>query len=343
MLQQFFAVVAATSIFAGSVKGQDSESINYMSIQMTEAEHLNDLPDLLHLIQNLGLNSLYTMVVEAGLAKALSTNGTYTLFGPTDQAFSKIPEWLKKVIQDKKALAAVLEYHVLSQKLTFDEVKDENSIKTLNGKPIRFNIYPNNGVVTAQCSPLNQNQKDQMASNGVLHELGSVMIPPIGNIVKTISSCPVLKTLVSTVKAAGLLKVLSDEGPFTVFTPTESAWSKVDPKILDYLLKNRTALTEVLLYHVANLTYCSAGLVSYTNLTMLNGQNTAIAVDGDKIKVNSATVLEGGADGSVTNGVVHAVDTVLFPSSFPLKFRSISHNSDLIYTAEELVNEELFN
>ena len=65
--------------------------------------------------------------------------------------------------------------------------------------------------ITAQCAPINVSSVDKMASNGVLHELQSVMIPPAGNIVQAAVACPAFKTLVAAVKAAGLVGVLSGQ------------------------------------------------------------------------------------------------------------------------------------
>ena len=76
--------------------------------------------------------------------------GPFTVFGPTDTAFSLIPDWLKKAIEDKRVLAKVLEYHVLPGKVLSKDIKNEATIKTLLGKSIRFNIYPNK-VVLLDC------------------------------------------------------------------------------------------------------------------------------------------------------------------------------------------------
>ena len=76
--------------------------------------------------------------------------GPFTVFGPTDTAFSLIPDWLKKAIEDKGVLAKVLEYHVLPGKVLSKDIKNEATIKTLLGKSIRFNIYPNK-VVLLDC------------------------------------------------------------------------------------------------------------------------------------------------------------------------------------------------
>lgn len=291
--------------------------IEMFSIQMTQAVE-NDLPLLPELAKNLGLNSLYKSIVKAKLADALSAAGPFTVFGPTDAAFRALPEWAKKAITNVTVLSKVLEYHVINGKISFSDLEnmDEKLVDTLIGKPLRVNFYPNNKVITAQCSPIDPNNADKMASNGVLHEIARVVIPPPGTIVDAITACPVFKTLVKAIAAADLTSSFSEEGPFTLFAPTDAAFEKLPSGELDKLLKNKTLLVEVLMYHTVPLTYCSPGLVSYTNLTTLIGQTLAVAVSGDRIKINNAQVIPNGADGSVTNGVVHAIDQVLLPPDF---------------------------
>ena len=95
---------------------------------------------------------------------------------------------------------------------------------------------------TAQCAKIDLTRVDQEASNGVIHVINSVMIPPGGNIVATLAACPVFKTLVTAVKVAKLVDTLSGPGPFTVFAPTDKAFGKLPPGTLDKLIKNPTKL-----------------------------------------------------------------------------------------------------
>ena len=95
---------------------------------------------------------------------------------------------------------------------------------------------------TAQCAPIDLGRVDQMASNGILHVLNAVMIPPAGTIVSTLAACPVFKTLVEAVKVAGLVETLSSPGPFTVFAPSEKAFEKLPRGTIEKLLRNPTEL-----------------------------------------------------------------------------------------------------
>jgi len=110
--------------------------------------------------------------------------------------------------------------------------------------------------------------------------------------------------------------VFAGKGPLTLFAPTDSAFAKIPKATLDNLLNNKTALTDVLLYHVTGGTICSSGLEPSQTVTMLNKQTVDIVVNDQGVILNKdVKVVAGGADGSVTNGVVHAIDTVLLPPS----------------------------
>ncbi|PVD25084.1 hypothetical protein C0Q70_15582 [Pomacea canaliculata] len=293
---------------------------------MTEADKTYNAPTLPELVKSLGLNALYDSVVKAKLADALSSKGPFTLFAPTDAAFAAMPDWEKEATSNITILTKILKYHVLNGKVLSSDLKNELLVPTLEGQEVRLNIYPNS-VVTVQCSPIDLNNVDKLASNGVLHEISRVMLPPAGTVVDAIAACPVFQDLKLAVGVAGLDAALRVKGPYTVFAPTDKAFEQLPPGALDNLLKNKTALTEVLLYHVVKNTYCSAGLSSVSTLTTLGGKDLSIAVTEDAIKVNNAKVLPGAADGSVSNGVVHAIDAVLLPPE--IRSRPVSQLNQL--------------
>lgn len=285
-----------------------------------EAEQQTGDPSIPDLVKSLGLTTLLDLVVKAGLAPTLSGPGPFTVFGPTNQAFSNLPEWAKTLVANKTVLANVLKFHVLPGNVPSSALQDELLVSTaLPGAKLRVNIYTDSSpnsvtVATTQCAPIDLKRVDNKASNGLVHVLNAVMIPPLaGNIVESVAACPVFKTLVTAVKAAGLVQALSGDGPFTLFAPTDKAFKKLPPGALDKLLKNVTALQEVLEYHVVPKTYCSAGLATglYKRITTLIKQDVTISLSKGEVRVNNARVIV--ADGSVTNGVVHAIDTVLIP------------------------------
>jgi uncharacterized surface protein with fasciclin (FAS1) repeats len=120
------------------------------------------------------------------------------------------------------------------------------------------------------------------------------------------------KTLVAAIKAAGLVDTLEGPGPFTVFAPTDSAFAKLPKGTVEELLKpeNKQKLTSILTYHVLSGKVLSSQVKTMMAPTV-NGQQLDVKVEGGKVMVNNATVVK--ADIPASNGVIHAIDTVLMP------------------------------
>ena len=119
--------------------------------------------------------TLAKLLTRAGLVSALEQPGPFTVFAPTDAAFKKVPKTtLDALLRNKAKLKAVLLYHVLSGKVTAADVVHLTAAKTLNGKAVRIrvagsNVFVNKAKVTTP---------DVMASNGVIHVINRVLIPP---------------------------------------------------------------------------------------------------------------------------------------------------------------------
>ncbi len=122
------------------------------------------------------------------------------------------------------------------------------------------------------------------------------------------------KTLVKALKAADLVETLSGEGPYTVFAPTDAAFAKLPKATLTNLLKpaNKEQLKKVLTYHVVSGTVTSKMLKSGAVATV-EGGSVNVKVKGKNVTVNNAKVIL--ADVKASNGVIHAIDTVLIPPS----------------------------
>jgi len=133
-----------------------------------------------------------------------------------------------------------------------------------------------------------------------------------GDIVDTAVKAGSFKTLVEAVKAAGLAETLKGDGPFTVFAPTDEAFAKLPAGTVEALLKDKAKLTSILTYHVV------PGKVMASDVTRLKSAKTVagpeLRIDSSNgVKVNDATVIK--ADVEASNGVIHVIDTVLFPSA----------------------------
>ncbi|MDD1759257.1 MAG: fasciclin domain-containing protein [Methanothrix sp.] len=130
------------------------------------------------------------------------------------------------------------------------------------------------------------------------------------DIVDTAVAAGSFNTLVSALEAAGLVDTLKGEGPFTVFAPTDEAFAKIPEDQIQALLANKTQLTEVLTYHVVAGSVMSTDLEDGMQVETLQGGNLSINTT-EGVMVNDAKVVQ--ADIECTNGVIHAIDTVLMP------------------------------
>lgn len=131
------------------------------------------------------------------------------------------------------------------------------------------------------------------------------------DIVDTAVAAGNFQTLVSAVEEAGLVDTLKGEGPFTVFAPTDEAFAKIPQDQLESLMANKTQLTAVLTYHVVAGKVMSTDLTDDMAVATVQGENVTINLDEGSVMVNDANVVQ--ADIECSNGVVHAIDTVLMP------------------------------
>jgi len=134
-------------------------------------------------------------------------------------------------------------------------------------------------------------------------------------IVQLAAETPALSTLVTAIKAADLVTALSGVGPFTVFAPTNDAFSKVNKWALQALLlpANKAQLTQLLQYHVVSGSVKSDALSDGQQVDTLLGSKVTVSIVGTAVKVGGATVVT--ADVMANNGVVHVIDSVLVPAS----------------------------
>lgn len=134
------------------------------------------------------------------------------------------------------------------------------------------------------------------------------------DLVQTASAISDFSTLVAALDAAQLVDVLSGEGPFTVFAPTDAAFAALPDGVLDALLADpQGALNDVLLFHVVPARVNAADISDGLTLESALGETLTFAVDGTEITVNGVPVLL--ADVEASNGVIHVIDAVLVPAS----------------------------
>lgn len=133
------------------------------------------------------------------------------------------------------------------------------------------------------------------------------------DIVDTAVAAGSFNTLVTAVKAAGLVETLKGKGPFTVFAPTDEAFAKLPKGTVEGLLKDPEKLKGILLYHVVSGNVMAKDVVKLNGKSAktVQGSSVKITVKGDKVMVDNANVVK--TDIDCSNGTIHVIDTVILP------------------------------
>ena len=293
-------------------------------------------------------NSLVAALTHANLVGVLSSEGPYTVFAPTDAAFEEMGLNLSEFDTDEEneTLAKILSYHVKMGRIMSSELSDGMEINSLIQEPITVNIYGQGAVVLNGESSVTT--ADVETSNGVIHVIDKVLMPPsmapegppgeicydmdthTVDVTKTEETCEemwlpavdipttaaattVHDSLVAALVKANLTGALSDDGPFTVFAPIDTAFSDAGVNLDDFDTDEEiTALTGILTYHVVSGKVMSTDLTDGMTATTLNGASLSISISEDGVvSINDAVVII--ADVPVSNGVIHVIDKVLIP------------------------------
>ncbi len=241
-------------------------------------------------------------LTKAGLVDALKGDGPFTVFAPDDDAFDAFEAENPGVLAglSKAELGDVLKYHVVAgAAVGSGALKDDQVFVTLLGSPVLVELTGGVKVSTAKVKTA-----DIMASNGVIHVIDSIILPPADDIVSTAVAAGMFTQLAGALTDAGLVETLQGPGPFTVFAPTDDAFDKLAA------VPTGNALKDVLLYHVADGAVGSGDLKAGKVPTLLQGKSVTVDLTGG-VTIDDATVT---TPNIITkNGVIHVVDTVLVP------------------------------
>lgn len=270
---------------------------------------------------------LEAAVIRAGLADALS-GGTLTLFAPTDDAFRRAGFADENAIRNASvpALTRILLYHVIGGNSFESQFIPEAQVgfQTLQGE--EFLITRAGGAVSV--NGIAVTQADLIATNGVVHVIDRVLMPPMGNVVETAVGNPSLTYLVAAVVRASqgsvdVVRFLGTTPRLTVFAPTNQAFIDAGfPTIASIQAADPAVLTRILTYHVVAVPqfrqFFSANLVNGAVPTVQGGTvmiglgsgPTGVTVKGVSNAMPSNVVIP---DVNTLNGVVHVIDRVLLP------------------------------
>jgi uncharacterized surface protein with fasciclin (FAS1) repeats len=272
----------------------------------------DDTQDIPTNAQNTGVHdSLVAALAHAGLVEALQGQGPFTVFAPTDDAFAAagIDLTTFDTEEENATLVDILTYHVYPGSVEAAQVTDGMTATMLNGDDATFTVT--NGVVMVGDATVTT--ADVMASNGIIHVIDKVLMPPadLVDIPTVAQSTGIHDSLVAAVIQAELLSTLQGDGPFTVFAPTDDAFTAagVDLAALDNE-EGKAALTDILLYHVVSGAVPSSAVTDGMVAAAVNGDDLTFTV-GEGVMVNDANVIL--ADVMASNGIIHVIDKVLMP------------------------------
>jgi uncharacterized surface protein with fasciclin (FAS1) repeats len=254
--------------------------------------------------------TLVAAVQAAGLEDALRGEGPLTVFAPTDDAFAALPEGtVEALLEDPEALADILLYHVVDGKVMAADVVELSSAQTLQGQYVDISVEGDSVMIDGAEVLI----PDIETSNGVIHVIDQVILPETRDIVDIAVEDGRFTTLVAAVQAAGLEEALRGEGPLTVFAPTDDAFAALPEGTVEALLNDIPALTDILLYHVADGKYMASDVVAMDMLPTLQGQYADIEVMDGTVMIDNAQVIL--TDIEAANGVIHVIDAVILPET----------------------------
>ena len=255
-----------------------------------------------------GFETLATLVTQAELIDTLKSEGPFTVFAPIDAAFEALPPAIvETVTSNPDTLATVLTYHVIAGKYNLDQLP-EGPIETVAG--VELTVAKIDGVTYINGNPIAV--QNVQATNGVIHVMGNVLVPALGDIIDVATTLPGFETLASLVTQAELIDTLKSEGPFTVFAPVNEAFDALPAATLSAVQSDPELLATVLTYHVI------AGKLT-TEMLQPGMLTTVAGVDLEVTVVDGVTLIDGNPilvqNVQASNGVIHVLGAVLVPES----------------------------
>ncbi len=242
-------------------------------------------------VENGNFTTLVAALQATGLSSVLdNSDETFTVFAPTDAAFDLLgQDTIADLLADTDTLSDILLNHVIIGSEILQDAavtiaqSGSNKVTMANEKSVALSLSENTLYVNKSAVSL----ADVMGDNGVIHVLDQVILPPTakGNptqsVVDIATSNSAFSTLVTALSAADLVSTLSDEtATFTVFAPTNDAFSKIDSDVLSNLLDDSAALNDILLKHVVSG-------VEIDSVTAFSANGSAVAsIGGDNLNVN---------------------------------------------------------
>lgn len=264
-------------------------------------------------------------LTEAKLVKTLQGAGPFTVFAPTDEAFKKLPKGTVETLlkpENLDQLQAVLTYHVVTGSVDLAGALAAKEAKTVQGDSVKF-VFSGGRVRVNDAAIVNADVK---CSNGVIHVIDSVILPPkqSNDIASVAKRAGKFKTLLAAVDAAGLTDALTGDQAVTVLAPTDEAFAALPKGTVEELLKseNRDKLISILSLHAIPGSVRAGDALNVGKAKSLSGGNLEFGIVDGVFKVNGATIVK--TDIKCDNGMIHVIDAVILPSTKKIEGKTAS-------------------
>ncbi|KAG5344804.1 BGH3 protein, partial [Acromyrmex charruanus] len=286
--------------------------------------------NLAALLKREGLYAMAKYLRQSGLDSVLNETGPYTIFVPTDKAFRTLlvqlggPEKAEQKFHDNpRLLSGLLLHHVIPGAFRIDSLQDEMTGVSLAGTQLRVNEYAMQDhewndvkVTTINGARVAPNKRDIEIPQGIAHAVDRVMFPlPVGDLVQTLQADRERRftTFLRMLHVSGLEDTLTGPKTFTIFAPTDSAFTDASTKNGIPIWTDEDgpeAAKAIISRHVIPTTLYTAGMRYYIQKDTLRPQSPVhIHKNGGRVRINEAHVVTHNVP--ATNGVLHAIDGVL--------------------------------
>ncbi len=301
--------------------------------------------DLASVADRAGLTTLLSLVKAAQLDLPDPRVQRITVFAPTNEAFSQLPaEQVEALLQpeNRRLLRTILAYHIATPSLPAAELLSRRTVTTLTGQ--QCPIDSSSSVLLVGEARLLAT--DVPFNGGVVHVIDRVLMPETRSIDEVVAGDERLSLLTAALQQSGLAEQLgaSNEGPWTLFAPTDEAFESLPDGVLDELLapQGRSALIAVLAGHVVPGRLFRGELPGAKSARSLSSSTIDLAVRDGRISASGAQIVQ--ADLQAANGVIHLIDRVLLPET-PTAAREERSSSAVIEVLEAAVSRgaPLFN
>jgi len=294
-------------------------SVIFCILTVTSAQ---TLPEIL---TREGASTLVELIAKAELTETLSGDGPFTVFAPTNEAFDKMDEKTREdLMANPEILKKVLLYHVVGSEIKSSDITQEDvfiSSSEPAGSKLRINTYMKrfyyDGFLTVNGKRISRT--DVMASNGVIHFITDVIdVFANDDCTKVLKDQGNFNTLLAAIEKAELVETLQSDGPFTILAPTDEAFAEIGEDKLNTILEDKDLLTKILLRHVLPNAKFAKGIVwelldtagdeQIATHVFKNGVTKIVSEDSNGNRLKAKIV---DTDLICSNGVVHAIDTVI--------------------------------